>query len=249
MVPDLYSKFGWVTEMLHVNGPILLLNHSLPYVACDTGLIKEMGSTGVCKAWNDRRLPAAVDRRFVSKRLLHDSPRSFYSEGASTSSNANDNVSNEHVGSSNAATQATKGTAAWFPRTLRQRFLLEDQLDSTLVRLVGKVKVGNAFMSKGDNEVPFEFKTEGGSLLDQAVDELDRGVKTRKKGEPLQSDKNEKRQLKWLSSVCNGILQVDEQAENLGKNRYVPCAFCNGVIKDAVERQHINAAEANTRHN
>ncbi|GKD80908.1 hypothetical protein Tco_1347747 [Tanacetum coccineum] len=79
--------------------------------------------------------------------------------------------------------EATKGTAAWFPGTLRQRFLLEDQLDSTLVRLIGKVQVGTVFMSKGDNEVPFEFKTEGGSLLEQAVDELDRGVKTRKKGE------------------------------------------------------------------
>ncbi|GKE11857.1 hypothetical protein Tco_1415408 [Tanacetum coccineum] len=50
-------------------------------------------------------------------------------------------------------------------------------------RLIGKVKVGTAFMSKGDNEVPFEFKTECGSLLEQAIDELDRGVKTRKKGE------------------------------------------------------------------
>ncbi|GJX26294.1 FKBP-type peptidyl-prolyl cis-trans isomerase domain-containing protein, partial [Tanacetum coccineum] len=49
--------------------------------------------------------------------------------------------------------------------------------------LIGKVQVGTVFMSKGDNEVPFEFKTEGGSLLEQAVDELDRGVKTRKKGE------------------------------------------------------------------
>ncbi|GKE28408.1 hypothetical protein Tco_1443792, partial [Tanacetum coccineum] len=59
-------------------------------------------------------------------------------------------------------------------------------------------------------------------------------------------NKNEKRKLQWLSSVHNGIPQVDEQAGNSRKNRYVTGAFCNGVInvKDAVERQHINEAEA-----
>nr|GEU85069.1 hypothetical protein [Tanacetum cinerariifolium] len=124
------------------------------------------------------RLPVAVDRRFVSKRLLYNSSRSVYSEGASTSSNANDNVSNEHVGPSNVATQGeyftcfrrcefdstvedTKGTPAWFPGTLRQHFLLEDQLDSTLVRLIREVQVGTTFISKGDTEVPLEFKIEG----------------------------------------------------------------------------------------
>ncbi|GKD74386.1 double-stranded RNA-binding-like domain-containing protein [Tanacetum coccineum] len=101
-------------------------------------------------AMMDKRLHVAVGRRFVRKRSLHDSPRSIYSEGASTSFNANGNVSNEHVGPSNAATQngyftcyrrcefgsiaeAAKGIAAWFPGTLRERFFLEEQLDSTLV--------------------------------------------------------------------------------------------------------------------
>nr|GEV26327.1 hypothetical protein [Tanacetum cinerariifolium] len=37
----------------------------------------------------DKRLHAAVGRRFGWKRSLHDSPRSVYSEGASTSFNAN----------------------------------------------------------------------------------------------------------------------------------------------------------------
>ncbi|GJT20256.1 hypothetical protein Tco_0890193 [Tanacetum coccineum] len=42
------------------------------------------------------------------------------------------------------------------------------------------------------------------------------------------------------------VAKVDEQAGNSQKNRYVTGAFCNGVInvKDAVERQHINEAEA-----
>ncbi|GJT37556.1 hypothetical protein Tco_0937421 [Tanacetum coccineum] len=60
-----------------------------------------------------------------------------------------------------------------------ETFVLSNTFTSRL-RLIGKVQVGTAFVSKGDNEVPFEFKTEGGSLLD---DELNRGVQTRKKGE------------------------------------------------------------------
>ncbi|GJX78896.1 hypothetical protein Tco_0327045 [Tanacetum coccineum] len=97
---------------------------------------------------------------------------------ASTLSNANDNVSNEHVGPSNAAKQD-----GYF--TCYRRCEFDSQLKLTempqhirfwyttvscfslgrparlYARLIGKVQVGTVFMSKGDNEVDEQEKTYG----------------------------------------------------------------------------------------
>ncbi|GJS76557.1 hypothetical protein Tco_0726438 [Tanacetum coccineum] len=110
------------------------------------------------------------------------------------------------------------------------------------------------YMSEVDGKFNFSpvsvnFRTEVAKVSSPAFDSRINNLQlTTNRPLPILAtvNKNEKRKLQWLSSVHNGIPQVDEQAGNSQKNRYVTGAFCNGVInvKDAVERQHINEAEA-----
>ncbi|GJT28794.1 hypothetical protein Tco_0909069 [Tanacetum coccineum] len=80
------------------------------------------------------------------------------------------------------------------------------------LRLIGKVQVGTAFVSKGDNEVPFEFKTEGGSLLD---DELNRGEKD--SWELTASDKIE-------TQLWNKGITVSTMLYDIDKIAFILCA-------------------------